>query len=139
MDTKQHTYLDYYNHVILPKLAEIDIAMKAGDDLSDVKKTAKLLDISEQELLGLMKKRNITHITKGNFFQIMTLCDSPVCLCFKRMLERGIPDTYSPFDISYIYDIDIDEVLTQCGKIGISQFTSDNLTILFSQISLNFY
>ena len=56
------------------------------------------------------------------------------CRAFKRELECGLTDSYSPEQISYIYDIDIDIVINAFAKMGVSRLHRGLLETLFSNI-----
>lgn len=132
------SFLDQYNATIAPKLKDIDIYMKTGTKNVTVKAVSKLLYISEQEVKEIMSFHHITKLDCHSFFEIMRHGSSEICQFFSRELQRGIPKLYSPSDISYIYNIDIDIILDACQKIGITEFDYRTLPLLFSNIILDY-
>lgn len=131
------SFLDQYNTNIAPKFQEIDLFIKTGAKKWSVKNAAKLLYISEQEVKKIMEEQNISKIDRHSFLQIMRHGSSEICQLFSRELKRGIPKRYTPPDISYIYNIDLDLILDACQKIGITEFNDMTLQILFSNIILD--
>lgn len=135
MKPTEETFLDFYNKTIAPQLAAIDLLLKTKPGCLNTKKAAALLSISEEEVSAIMAEENIKKLDPHSFFLIMKKGSSEICRLFNRELRSGTPLVYSPADISYIYNIDIDIVFDACKKIGISSFDRITLPILFSQLS----
>ena len=57
-----------------------------------------------------------------------------LCRMFKRQLECGVTESYSPEQVSYIYDIDIDVVLNAYASMGVCKLHKGLLETLFSNI-----
>ena len=134
--TAPKSYFDMYQSLISPQLKEIDIFIKCQQAPYSVKAIAKLLQISQEEVMQIMQEQNIIFLDKGGLIRIMKAGSSDICRMFSRILKSGIPKKYLPNDISYIYNIDIDKVLNACEKMGISVFNEHTLMILLSNIYL---
>lgn len=131
------SYLDYYNKTIAPKLKEIDIFIKTSTLPLNQEKMSKLLYISQNELQQIIISHSINLLEKQSFFDIMKHGSSEICQLFSRELQCGIPKIYTPHNISYIYNIDIDTILDACKNIGIVEFNSFTLKLLFSEIEFH--
>lgn len=128
-------FLDQYNQTIAPKLKEIDLFIKTYNELN-IHNVSAILNISEAEVKKIMETEEIKEINRFSFFTIMKNGSSYICKIFSRELERGIPNTYLPHDISYIYNIDIDCILEACQELGMYKFNSTTLHELFATINL---
>lgn len=129
------TFMDEYKEKIEPQINEIDIFIKSHTSPLNLEKSAAILNISFAELQHIMSKENITAINKHNFFKIMQKGSSPICRLFARQLQRGFSN-YTPEDVSYIYNIDINAVLDASKKIGIFNYNDILLKVLFENIML---
>lgn len=137
MNTKStipENYLQKYSLTIAPKLKEIDLYIKCQSPPLSIKKISELLSISEAEINQIIKNENIRFLDSKAFFKIMSRGTSELCRLFTRELKCGIPEKYAPQDISYIYNIDIDTVLSACSILGVTEFKSKDLELLFSKI-----
>lgn len=128
------TYKDQYEAQIEPQLQQIDIFLKTKKPPYSIENTAKLLHISPQEIKKIMTEENISKIDKNTFFIIMKKGSSPICRLFCRELFCGTPKYYTVEAISYIYNIDVTVVLKASQKMGINQFSKDNIKSLFCLI-----
>lgn len=133
--TKPENFLECYELTIAPKLKEIDLFLKTSEEsLLKMEDVSKLLFISQEEILAIMKKENIEEINKFTFYSIMKNGSSFICQLFKRELERGTPSTYSIDDISYIYNINKNLLAKTCGQIGLTEIKSAVIPLLFANI-----
>ena len=130
------SYLEYYAYCIRPKLKEIDLFIKTKPKKLSVSETANILNLTEQEVKGIMEKENINSVNKFAFFKIMENGSSDICRLFKREIESGSPHVYSKEDISYIYDIDIETIEDVCNLLEITEITPFTLPDVFAQIAL---
>ncbi len=135
---QEKTFLECYNENVAPKLRDIDIFIKQKPEKISVCDIARLLYISTEEVAEILRTEKIDEVTPHNFFQIMKKGSSDICKIFSRQLSCGLSKTYTPADISYIYNIDIDVVLEACSNIGISTFNYITIKLLFSHIPANF-
>lgn len=127
-------YLVSYQNNIVRRLKEIDLFLKTKSSPYTKSDTIKLLQISDDELEKLMKENNITHITPESFIFIMKNGSDELCQTFKRELECGMTDYYSPEQISYIYNIDIDIILNTYAQMGITKLHPGLMETLFNNI-----
>ncbi|MEA4816711.1 MAG: hypothetical protein VB120_07635 [Lachnospiraceae bacterium] len=130
------SFWDQYEAEIMPKLKEIDIFMKSNTENIGINEVSDLLYISKNEIKEIMQAEKIYDIDRTAFFKIMKKGTSPICRMFTRELERGLPNNYSPADISYIYDIEINKVLNACAKMGSMRINSYNIHEFFSHIKI---
>ena len=111
--------------------------LKTSPPPYDTKKVAELLNISENELKNIMREKNISSITPETFSIIMKNGSGELCRAFRRELECGLTDTYSPEQVSYIYSLDIDDVLNAYASMGVFRLDKSLLETLFSRININ--
>lgn len=129
------TFNDYYNSTIIPKLKSIDLFIKThSDDYVPIETTSTLLDISSKEVSDILKTNNLLSIDKNTFFIVMKEGSSNICQLFNRQLEIGYNSTYSPQDISYIYDIPKDIILKAMSASKIHIIDNNNLHALLDYI-----
>ena len=130
------SYLEYYAYCIRPKLKEIDLFIKTSLKGLSVSETANILNLTEQEVKGIMEKEGIESISRLAFFKIMENGSSDICRLFKREIEIGSPYVYSKEDISYIYNIDIGTIENVCNVLEITEITPFTLPDVFAEIVL---
>ncbi|GMQ59472.1 hypothetical protein AN1V17_38690 [Vallitalea sediminicola] len=129
------TYLDYYNNHLSPKLKKIDLFLKTEEkDIIDMNVVSELLDISNYEIRKIMRKNSIDNITKHSFIMIMFYGSSDICKLFSREVKRKVPNSYSPSDISYIYQLPYESVIQAAQEASIKDITTQNINKLFSYI-----
>ena len=130
------SYIYKYKKDVEPYLKEIDIFLKTNSQPFILEDVAKVLNISYVEAKKIIENNNIDNINKKAFFIIMQNGSSNICLIFSRILKMGIPEIYSPNDISYIYNIDINSVLNACKKVNSFLFEEEDLIKLFEKIEI---
>ncbi len=128
------TYLEQYQKQIEPQLHAIDLFIKTNNPPYALKESAKILGLSEHEVQKIMKEENISYICRHSFFIIMNKGSSPVCQIFARELKCGTPHVYSVENISYIYDLNILDVMDAAKKMGVTTFTTPMTKNLFQLI-----
>lgn len=129
------TYLQYYNDYLSPKLKEIDIFLKTNEeDIIDINIVSELIELSIEEIKIIMDDNKIDIINKHSFILIMFYGSSNICKLFSREIKCKAPDFYSPYDISYIYQIPYDHVIQAIDKANIKNITTNNINQLFSYI-----
>lgn len=128
------TLLEVYQNLIAPKLKEIDLFLKTGDDYITSAQAAQILDESEKEIIDIMANLNIGKIDKKSFIRIMEKGSSPICGFFRRELACGSPYVYSRQDIAYIYKLDIKQLNLACDSLHIKEITPYTLPKVFSHI-----
>lgn len=132
------TYLEHYEQYIEPNLQAIDIFIKTEEAITS-DKVCNLLAIKEKELYELLKNNNIIQLNKITFFHIMTLGSSKICQLFKRELDCGLTPHYTSKDISYIYNLPIEEVEYALDKVDAPAITSQNMKEVFAKIPFRHY
>ena len=90
--------------------------------------------MEKDELDKILNENNIKSITPSSFAVIMKNGSGELCRAFKRQLECGVTESYSPEQVSYIYDIDIDVVLNAYASMGVCKLHKGLLETLFSNI-----
>lgn len=129
------TYLDYYNNHLSPKLQKIDLFLKTEEkDVIDMDVVSELLDISNHEINKIMRNNDIDSITKHSFIMIMFYGSSDICKLFSREVKQKVPNSYSPLDISYIYQLPYESVIQAAEEASIENITTKNINKLFSYI-----
>ncbi|GMQ62309.1 hypothetical protein [Vallitalea maricola] len=129
------TYLDYYNNHLSPKLKKIDLFLKTEEkDVFDMDVVSELLNISNHEIKKIMRNNDIDSITKQSFIMIMFYGSSDICKLFSREVKRKVPNSYSPSDISYIYQLPYESVIQAAEEASIENITTKNINKLFSYI-----
>lgn len=127
-------FLHIYNNKIKPKIKEIDILLKTEEEIT-FKKTSSLLEISEVELLEILRKLKATKITKEIFFKIIFEANSFICNLIKREFECGTPSYYNYRDISYIYGIDEEKVFNAFKFLNVEFVTTNQIKNILVQIN----
>ncbi len=132
--THSEPYLTRYRTNIISRLKAIDLFLKTNTAPYDQRTVCELLGISAEELDKITSEHKITSITPSAFALIMKNGSGELCRAFKRQLECGLTDSYSPEQVSYIYNIDIDVVLNAYATMGVSRLHKGLLETLFSNI-----
>ena len=130
------TFLDYYKQEIQPQIAAIDIFLKSEEPPYDSEIVGDLLEIPSAEWEELLRKEQISFITRGIFFQLMKRGTSPLCGMFRRAVELYLPEAYTPEIIAYIFDLPVEAVRKAARELGEKTFTDAMLPLLFSKINL---
>ena len=136
MDKKLFTYTfweEYQTH-IRPSIAEIDIFLKSAEYPLDMAEVAYVLDLDEAEITSIMTKENFCQIDKTAFMHIMTAGSSRICRLYCREVEVGSPPTYTASQLSYIYNLDLDDVKNACKKLQIKEATAFTMPLIFANI-----
>ena len=131
-----NSYLHTYISKITPRLQEIDLFIKSSGDVLNPVRVAHILELSENEVAEIARKKNILRISRQNFFEIMAMGSSFICGLYRREIECGSPYIYTRADIAYIYQIDIDQINSTCDALGIHEVTAYTLPDLLAQIAV---
>lgn len=136
MGTTAHdeSYLSRYRTNIVSKLETIDLFLKAKTPPYKKAEVRAILGMTKDELDKILNENNIKSITPSSFAVIMKNGSGELCRAFKRQLECGVTESYSPEQVSYIYDIDIDVVLNAYASMGVCKLHKGLLETLFSNI-----
>ncbi len=127
-------FWEEYSQEIKPALMKIDIAIKEQSEYISPRRAAKLLNITENEVKSIMKSIHIDKITSFNFFNIMLNSTSRISSLISREIETGVLSDYTPFDISYIYGLDENDVLNAFNFLGLEKINASLLKAVFIQI-----
>ena len=125
--------IDLYNNKIVPKIKEIDIFLKTSENMP-IKDVSKMLEISEDEIKSVLLKLNENNLTSQNFINIMLNGSSFICKILKREIECGSPYFYNPKDLSYIYGLDYEKVLTAYKFLNLKTITASQIPIILVQL-----
>ncbi len=131
MDNKRP--IDIYNNIIVPKIREIDIFLKTSENMN-FKEVCSILEISENELKGILLKINQKEIDSSNFFSVMLNGTSFICKMLKREIECGSPYFYNASDLSYIYNLDYEKVLIAYNFLNLDRITEKQIPAVLMQI-----
>ncbi len=131
------TFLDYYQRRIQPQVAAIDLFLKTEDAPYAIETVTSLLSIPLEEGQEMMAQERISLITKGIFFRFMQKGSSPLCGMFRRVLSCGLPESYTPQEISYIFDLPLSDVKRAAAEMGASDFSEAMLPDLFGRILIS--
>ncbi len=125
--------IDLYNNKIVPKIKEIDIFLKTNENMP-IKDVAKVLEISEDEIKSTLLKLNEKNLNNKNFINIMLNGSSFICKILKREIECGSPYFYNAKELSYIYELDYEKVLTAYKFLNLKSITASQIPIILVQI-----
>ncbi len=131
------TFLEFYKREIQPRIEAIDIFLKSEQQPYDMGQVAELLCLSATELTDILEQEKLAIITKGTFLHLMQIAPSPFCKMFRREVSRGMSNTYTVQEISYIYDLAPKDVEVAAEKIGKKCFSSAELPLLFGEIFIS--
>ena len=136
MSTTAHdeSYLSRYRTNIVSKLETIDLFLKTKTPPYKKSEVRAILGMTKDELDKILNENNIKSITPFSFAVVMKNGSGELCRAFKRQLECGVTESYSPEQVSYIYDIDIDVVLNAYASMGVCKLHKGLLETLFSNI-----
>lgn len=131
------TFLEYFQQMIQPQLAAIDLFLKTEEPPYGTEAVASLLGVAQGEIEAILAREKISLVTKGVFLRLMRQGSSPLCRMLDRELRCGSPECYSPELVSYIYDLDVSDVQAAAEKLGESSFSGGRLAELFGQIQVS--
>lgn len=130
------TYLQHYDETIRPQLEDIDIFIRSKVPFT-TSHIADLLQLNEGEIHSIVKNEAIHQLNAVTFFSIMRAGSSPICSLFRRELERGYHDVYTLDDISYIYNIPMEDLKDASKNFNQNFYNRGTLNQLFSNIPYN--
>lgn len=127
-------FLEYYNNSICPKIKSIDIAIKSHEHNFDVKYISSLLDLSEAEIIYIIKTKHIATISSEDIITIMLNGSSYICKIFRKNLNIGCPEFYTAEELSYTYLIDYKKVKKIYESLNIDKITANDFPIVFKKL-----
>lgn len=128
-------FLEYYNKSICPKIRSIDIAIKSHEQNLDIKYISSLLDLSESEIVYILKQKHITAISSEDIITIMLNGSSYICKIFRKTLNIGCPKFYTAEELSYTYLIDYKKVKGIYENLNIDKVTANDFPIIFEKLA----
>lgn len=131
---QREPYLTHYRTNILSRLREIDIFIKTKPAPYTKKDVLEILNMPSCEFDKITSDLGIACITPFALMLIMKNGSGELCTAFRRELECGLTDSYSPEQVSYIYNIDINIVLRAYADMGVTLLHKGLLETLFSNI-----
>ena len=129
-----YTFWEEYQLHIGPAIAEIDIFLKTTSYPLDAKRVADVLDLDEEEVSSIMAATSQDEIDKSAFFHIMASGSSRICRLYAKEVEIGSPPTYTASQLSYIYNLDLEDVKNACKKLQIKEATAFTMPLIFANI-----
>lgn len=131
------TFLEYYEREIMSRLTTADLILKTGQEPYDLAQVLSCLQLSKEQAEGLLETALVMGITRSQFLSLLQKGDSVICRMFQRELRCGLPAAYTPAQISYIYDLDLEQVEQAAEQTGLNPCKGKSLPRLFSAIDLS--
>lgn len=131
------TFLEYYEREIMSRLTMADLILKTGQEPYDLTQMLSCLQLSKEQAEGLLETALVRGITRSQFLSLLQKGDSVICRMFQRELSCGLPAAYTPAQISYIYDLDLEQVEQAAEQTGLNPCHGKSLSRLFSAIDLS--
>ena len=130
------TFLEYYEREIMSRLTMADLILKTGQEPYDLTQMLSCLQLSKEQAEGLLETALVS-MTRSQFLLLLQKGDSVICRMFQRELSCGLPAAYTPAQISYIYDLDLEQVEQAAEQTGLNPCQGKSLSRLFSAIDLS--
>ena len=131
------TFLEYYEREIMSRLTMADLILKTGQEPYDLTQMLSCLQLSKEQAESLLETALVRGITRSQFLVLLHKGDSDICRMFQRELRCGLPAVYTPAQISYIYDLDLEQVEQAAEQTGLNPCQGKSLSRLFSAIDLS--
>lgn len=131
------TFLEYYEREIMSRLTMADLILKTRQEPYDLAQMLSCLQLSKEQAEGLLETALTKGITRSQFLSLLQKGDSVICRMFQRELSCGLPAAYTPAQISYIYDLDLEQVEQAAERTGLNPCRSKCLSQLFSAVDLS--
>ncbi len=128
------TFLDYYQRKIQPQIETIDIFLKTEDPPYNIDAVAEVLELSSRGMEQLLAEEKVSFITKGVFFRLMQKGTSPLCGMLRRAIACNLPESYTPEEVAYIFDLPLPAVQQAAEEIGEASYSEERLPLLFQRI-----
>lgn len=131
------TFLEYYEREIMSRLTMADLTLKTGQEPYDLAQMLSCLQMSKETAEHLLGEYLTDGITRSQFLSLLQKGESVICRMFQRELRCGLPTVYTPAQISYIYDLDLEQVEQAAAQTGLNPCKGQCLWQLFSAIDLS--
>lgn len=127
------TFYDYYCKQIRPCIEALDLFLKTHTEPYTLKQMLHALPFLRQDLL--CRKRQ--YWSQEQFLLLLQQGQSEFCRMFRRELQSGLPQCYTPAQISYIYDLELELVEQAAAQTGLQSCPRGLLPLLFGAIALS--
>lgn len=128
------SFKQIYLQNISPKLQAIDLFLKTTEGSYPVDQIALVLGMKVEEVSDIMAKTEIMEITLVDFFTIVSYSSSYICRLIQRQWKYSSAPFYTPYMISYIYELNIDKVQNAFESFGKEYIAESELMDVFSSI-----
>lgn len=128
------TYLEYYQQEIQPRIRRIDLFLKTEEPPYELDAVAELLELSLEEVTRWMQTERVVFLTKRGFLRLLQGGSSSLCRLFRRAISCGLPQSYTPQEIAYIFGLSLPAVQQALEKIGKDCCQEEEFPALFQQI-----
>jgi len=129
-----YTFWEEYTRYIRPSITKIDILLKSAEYPLDMSCVGQVLDIPRKEVASIMLRAGLDKIDREAFLHIMANGSSRICHLYRKEVEIGSPPTYTASQLSYIYNLDINDVKNACEKLQIKEATVLTMPLIFANI-----
>lgn len=133
------SFKQIYIQNISPKLQAIDLFLKTTEGHYPVSDMAVVLGMSTDEISKIMKEVGIASIQLIDFFTIVFHSSSYICRLIKRQWKYASAPFYTPYMISYIYELNIDKVQSAFEQLKQEYIREQDLMDIFSLIHTPIY
>ena len=127
------TFYDYYCNRIQPCIEALDLFLKTQSEPYTSQQMLRMLPFLQQELS--CKSKQLWN--REQFLLLLQQGQSEFCRMFRRELQSGLPQCYTPAQISYIYDLDLELVEQAAAQTGLQTCPRALLPLLFGAIELS--
>lgn len=131
------TFLEYYEREIMSRLMMADLMLKTQQEPYDPVQTLFCLQMTQTQAEELLETPLQAGITQAQMLSLLQKGHSVLCRMFQRELRCGLPSVYTPAQISYIYDLELEQVEQAATKTGLVFCKGKQLPMLFSAIDLS--
>lgn len=131
------TFLEYYEREIMSRLKMADLILKTEQEPYDPAQMLFCLQMTQTQAEELLEMPLRAGITQAQMLLLLQKGHSVLCRMFQRELRCGLPAVYTPAQISYIYDLELEQVEQAAAQTGLFCCEGRQLPTLFSAIDLS--
>lgn len=131
------TFLEYYEREIMSRLMMADLILKTEQEPYDVAQMLFCLQMTKTQAEELLEMPLGKGMTQSQVLLLLQKGHSVLCRMFQRELRCGLPQAYTPAQISYIYDLELEQVEQAAARTGLVSCPVKGLPVLFSAIDLS--
>jgi len=118
----------------MPKIKELDLIMKDEEYYIDIHRLSSAISVDKDEIETVLENINEPYPTKENIFEIIAQCKSDICQMIIRESKCGSPQSYTPFQIAYIYNLSSKKVQEIFDRMSIRRAKPSDLHYIFANI-----